>query len=465
MAQFSITIGVFLTAMGIGSWLSRLVQDRLLEVFLTIELALGVLGGFAAALLNAAYAAVPQSYTLIMIALLLLLGSLIGLEVPLLTRIAADYGSLRDTVANVLTFDYIGALAAALLFPLLLLPVLGIMKTSFVVGAFNILIVALNLYIFWYRLKGRGGFVLGIGAALLLLGLGFAQSAQAVALFEHRLYQDKILHAEQSRFQRVVVTQYRDDLRLFLDRELQFSSRDEYRYHEALVHPAMALAANREHVLIIGGDGLGAREVLKYADMQQVTLVDLDPAVTRLGQEFGPLVRLNAGALNDPRVRVVNADGYRFLTDSSDLYQVILIDLPDPRTESLARLYSREFYGLIGRHLAPGGMMVTQAASPYFAHKAYWCIVHTIQAAGFTVQPYHTYVPSFGEWGFVLASNVRYDWDGMALDVPLRYLEPALLPRMRQFDADMAQTPTSISTQDTAAVWRYYLEDWRRWRE
>jgi spermidine synthase len=451
--------------MGIGSWLSRLVQDRLLEVFLTIELALGVLGGFAAALLNAAYAAVPQSYTLIMIALLLLLGSLIGLEVPLLTRIAADYGSLRDTVANVLTFDYIGALAAALLFPLLLLPVLGIMKTSFVVGAFNILIVALNLYIFWYRLKGRGGFVLGIGAALLLLGLGFAQSAQAVALFEHRLYQDKILHAEQSRFQRVVVTQYRDDLRLFLDRELQFSSRDEYRYHEALVHPAMALAANREHVLIIGGDGLGAREVLKYADMQQVTLVDLDPAVTRLGQEFGPLVRLNAGALNDPRVRVVNADGYRFLTDSSDLYQVILIDLPDPRTESLARLYSREFYGLIGRHLAPGGMMVTQAASPYFAHKAYWCIVHTIQAAGFTVQPYHTYVPSFGEWGFVLASNVRYDWDGMALDVPLRYLEPALLPRMRQFDADMAQTPTSISTQDTAAVWRYYLEDWRRWRE
>lgn len=465
MAQFSITIGVFLTAMGIGSWLSRLVQDRLLEVFLAIELALGVLGGFAAALLNAAYAAVPQSYTLIMIALLLLLGALIGLEVPLLTRIAADYGSLRDTVANVLTFDYIGALAAALLFPLLLLPVLGIMKTSFVVGAFNILIVALNLYIFWYRLKGRGGFVLGIGAALLLLGLGFAQSAQAVALFEHRLYQDEILHAEQSRFQRVVVTQYRDDLRLFLDRELQFSSRDEYRYHEALVHPAMALAANREHVLIIGGDGLGAREVLKYADMQQVTLVDLDPAVTRLGQEFGPLVRLNAGALNDPRVRVVNADGYRFLTDSSDLYQVILIDLPDPRTESLARLYSREFYGLIGRHLAPGGMMVTQAASPYFAHKAYWCIVHTIQAAGFTVQPYHTYVPSFGEWGFVLASNVRYDWDGMALDVPLRYLEPALLPRMRQFDADMAQTPTSISTQDTAAVWRYYLEDWRRWRE
>jgi spermidine synthase len=451
--------------MGIGSWLSRLVQDRLLEVFLAIELALGVLGGFAAALLNAAYAAVPQSYTLIMIALLLLLGALIGLEVPLLTRIAADYGSLRDTVANVLTFDYIGALAAALLFPLLLLPVLGIMKTSFVVGAFNILIVALNLYIFWYRLKGRGGFVLGIGAALLLLGLGFAQSAQAVALFEHRLYQDEILHAEQSRFQRVVVTQYRDDLRLFLDRELQFSSRDEYRYHEALVHPAMALAANREHVLIIGGDGLGAREVLKYADMQQVTLVDLDPAVTRLGQEFGPLVRLNAGALNDPRVRVVNADGYRFLTDSSDLYQVILIDLPDPRTESLARLYSREFYGLIGRHLAPGGMMVTQAASPYFAHKAYWCIVHTIQAAGFTVQPYHTYVPSFGEWGFVLASNVRYDWDGMALDVPLRYLEPALLPRMRQFDADMAQTPTSISTQDTAAVWRYYLEDWRRWRE
>ena len=463
--QFSITIGFFLTAMGLGSFLSRVVTKNLLRIFLFVEIAIGLIGGFSAAGLFAAYTVFERSYSVIMIATIVALGALIGLEIPLLTRIAKRYGSLRDTLANVLAFDYLGALAASLLFPLVLLPYLGLSKTSFMVGMFNLLVVAINLRVFAKGLtQTRLISVATLGVVALLAG-GFVQSAAITALFEHRLYQDQIIYAEQSRYQRIIVTRYQDDVRLFLDNELQFSSRDEYRYHESLVHPAMSLAPSRENVLVIGGgDGLVMREVLKYADVRRATLVDIDPAMTHLGQTFGPIVALNRNSLNDARVSIVNADGYRFLADSSDLYQVIIADLPDPRNETLARLYSRDFYGLVKRHLARGGIFVTQASSPYFVRTAYWCIAHTAADAGLNVQTYHVYVPSFGYWGFVLASDLDVHWSDIQLRAPTRYLSSEMLSAMTAFDADASEVPTEISTLENPAVWRYYLDGWRRWR-
>ncbi len=463
--QFSVTIGFFLTAMGIGSYLSRIVTQNLLRTFLLIEIAIGLVGGFSAAGLFAAYTIFERSYSILMIATIVVLGVLIGLEIPLLTRIAKRYGSLRDTLANVLAFDYLGALAASLLFPLVLLPYLGLTKTSLLVGLFNLLVVGINLRVFGKGLPQARWFTVAAFGAVALLVVGFAQSERITSLFEHRLYQDQIIYEEQSKYQRIVVTRYQDDLRLFLDNELQFSSRDEYRYHESLVHPAMSLAPSREHVLVIGGgDGLVLREVLKYADVQQATLVDIDPAMTRLGQTFGPIVALNSGSLASPRATIVNTDGYRFLADSSDLYQVIIADLPDPRSETLARLYSRDFYELVRRHLARGGIFVTQASSPYFVRRAYWSIAHTIAAAGLSVQPYHANVPSFGYWGFVLASDVKLSWGDIDLRVPMRFLRKELLPGMLVFDPDSTEIPADVSTLESPSVWRYYLQDWARWR-
>jgi spermidine synthase len=302
-------------------------------------------------------------------------------------------------------------------------------------------------------------------AALALLVIGFAQSAALTSLAEERMYQDEIIYAEQSPYQRIVLTSYQDDVRLYLDRELQFSSRDEYRYHESLVHPAMSLAPSREQVLVIGGgDGMAAREILKYNDVERVTLVDLDPTMTRLGQTFGPLVALNGGALNDPRVTLVNADGYSFLADSSDLYPVIIIDLPDPRNEGLVKLYSRQFYELVKRHLARGGIFVQQASSPYFVRQAYWCVAHTAESAGLAVQTYHTYIPSFGDWGFVLGSDLTVDWQRAAVRVPTRYIKTERLADMVAFDADMAEIDTEVSTLENPVVLRYYLAAWRKWR-
>jgi spermidine synthase len=463
--QFSLTIGVFLSAMGAGSYLSRYVRENLLQTFLFVEIAIGVLGGCSAALLLGADAAFTRSYEMIMFAVLAALGTLIGLEIPLLTRIARRYGSLRETLANVLAFDYLGALIASLLFPLILLPYLGLAKTAFLVGLFNLGVVGINLRVFGRQLPSGWAVGAATVAAAALLVAGFAQSAALTSVFEQRLYQDQIIFADQSRYQRIVVTRYQDDVRLYLDGELQLSSRDEYRYHEALVHPAMAAAMVRENVLVIGGgDGMVLRELLKYPDVRQITLIDIDPAMTHLGQTFAPIVKLNGDAMRDPRVTVRNEDGYRFLADSSDLYNVIIADLPDPRVEGLVRLYSRDFYGLVGRHLARGGAFVTQASSPYYVRKSFWCVAHTAAAAGMQVYPYHAYVPSFGDWGFVLATDRPIEWSGLRVPGALRFLSTQMLGPMRTFDADEAEMPTEISTLENPIVQRYYLEGWRLWR-
>jgi spermidine synthase len=463
--QFSITIGFFLSAMGVGSFLSRLFNRELLRTFLLIEIAIGVIGGFAATGLFAANVIFYRSYFVVVVAVIVTLGVLIGLEIPLLVRIAKRYGSLRDTISNVLAFDYIGALAASLLFPLVLLPYLGLSKTSFLVGIFNLIVVFINLRVFAKGIeKEHLVRILTAGAGALLV-LGFLQSESITTFLEHFMYQDQMIYAEQSQYQRIVVTRYADDVRMYLDNEIQFSSRDEYRYHESLVLPAMSMAASRENVLIIGGgDGMAMREVLKYSDVKTATLIDIDPAVTHLAATFQPIVSMNRGSLIDQRVNVRNEDGFKFLESSSDLYEVIIADLPDPRTESVARLYSREFYGIIGRHLARGGIFVTQASSPFFVRQAHWCIEHTIIDAGLKAQPYHTYIPAFGEWGFIVASESNLDVMHTKIGVPVRFLSEETLRGMTVYPADIGELPTDISTLENPAAYRYYLEGWRKWR-
>ena len=463
--QFSITIGFFLTAMGIGSYISRAIKGNLLNTFLYVEIAIGVIGGFAAAGLFASFVVLQRSYTVFMVTTSLVLGTLIGLEIPLLARIAKRYGNLRDTLANVLTFDYIGALAGSLLFPLVLLPNIGLSKTSFLVGMFNLLVVVINLRVFSKNVPQLRliASLTAIGFGVLIIG--FAQSAAITSLFEHFLYQDEIIYSEQSQYQRIVMTRYQDDVRLYLDRELQFSSRDEYRYHESLVHPAMSASLSRENVLVIGGgDGIAMREILKYPDVKRATLVDIDPAMTRLAQTFGTLTAINKNSLNDPRVTIINTDGYKFLADSSDLYEIIITDLPDPRSEGFARLFSRDFYGLAKRHLARGGVFVTQASSPYFVRQAFWCIDHTVADTGLQVQPYNVFIPTFGYWGFVMASELPMDLSKIQLRAPTRFVTQDVLSQMKNFDSDTTEVPTEISTLENPAVWRYYLDGWRRWR-
>jgi spermidine synthase len=462
---FSITIGLFMSAMGVGSFLSRFIRRELLTWFLGIEMALALAGGFTALLLFAAFAITPRSYSVVLFADIALLGTLVGLELPLLIRMAQEYGALRESLSNVLSFDYLGALVASIVFPLFLLPYLGVQKTSFLVGLVNLSVVFLNLWVFQERLAAFGRLLLAALASFSVLMLGLAYSFATSTFIEQRLYIDEIIFSRQTAYQRVIFTRWRDDLRMFLDGSIQFSSIDEYRYHEALVHPALALAPNRTQVLILGGgDGLAAREALKYADVGQITLVDLDPEVTDLARTYPPLVELNRGALNDPRVRIVNEDAYRYLESTDERYGAILIDLPDPRRESLSKLFSVEFYRLVGHHLARGGLVGVQSTSPYFARDAYWSINHTLEASGLDTVPYHAWVPTFGDWGFNLASDLPLDPARIRVAVPTRFLNAQTLPALFRFDPDSAEIPAEVNTLEDQAILRYYGQAWARWR-
>ncbi|MEM1116814.1 MAG: polyamine aminopropyltransferase [Bacteroidota bacterium] len=472
--QFSLTIGGFMTAMGIGSLLARRIRGDALTWFVGVELGVAAVGGAAAAVLYAAYT-FTEAYGLAMGAVVLSIGVLVGLEIPLVTRLLGGgrrlgAGDLKDTVAGVLAVDYLGALVAAVAFPLLLLPFLGVLRTSFVTGAVNLAVVVACLAAFRAELRARGRWrplALATAAVAVPLAAGAVGSEWLAARFETKLYRDPVVYAEQSRYQRIVLTRSGADLRMFLDGGLQFSSADEHRYHEALVHPAMALAPRRAQVLVLGGgDGLAVREILKWPGVEAVTVVDLDPAVTGLARSHPALRAQNADALADPRVTVRNVDAHAFVAGTEAVFDVAIVDLPDPNHESLAKLYSAPFYRALGDRLGAGGTVAIQATSPYFAREAFWSVVATAEAAGLHPEPYHLYVPSFGDWGFVVGSTHRVNPERFALPeaVETRVLTPALFGAARVFDGDLDRVPVDVNTLDDPVLLRYYERGWARWQ-
>ena len=463
--QYSLTIGFFLFAMGIGSWGSRVIREHLLARFIALEIWVGLLGGSAVAILYMAYT-YTDHYRYVMLVLVLSIGFLIGLEVPLLTRILRGFGPLRITLSNVLSLDYMGSLAAALLFPYLLLPLLGMLHTSVVAGLVNVAVGVGVLVSFRHHLRVGDTLRLSMLAVVVVAALAslLAVSDPLLRRWESSLYDDVIVHNEQSPYQKIVLSAWHDDVRLFLNGHLQFASIDHYRYHESLVHPAMAAAASRERVLIIGGgDGLAAAEVLKYPDVRQVDLVDLDRAVTTLGRRDLRVVKLNGNSLNHPKVEVINEDGFVYLQRAHPAYGLIILDLPDPREDALGKLYSVSCYRLCRRHLAPGGVIATQASSPYYVREAYWSVAASLEEAGFSVLPYHVWVPSFGDWGFHLASGDPIDAAKLEFTVERRFLRAEQFRRMLVFDVDTKRLPVAANRLDQPRLARYYRQGMAKW--
>jgi spermidine synthase len=471
VTQFSTVIGAYLAAMGIGSYLSRWVGRGLLARFIQIEALVGVVGGFSAPLLFVAFGRAPGAAFLpLLYGIVGVIGTLVGLEIPLLLRILKDRYEFRDLVARVLTFDYLGALVASVAFPLVLLPGLGLVRASLAMGLLNVAVALGCALLFRAELPALRFRVAECVAAALLLAAGFAGAERLTALAEDEMYADPVVLARSSPYQRIVLTRRGDDLRLFLNGHLQFSSRDEYRYHEALVHPGMAsVSAPVRRVLVLGGgDGLAVREILRDPGVQEVVLVDLDPEMTRLFRDRDDLAALNDGALRSPRVRIVNADAFTWLREpagAKDSYDFAVVDFPDPSNHSLGKLYTTTFYRALAARLAPGGAFVVQATSPLFARRSFWCVVRTLEAAGLHALPYHAYVPSFGEWGFVLAAARPLAAPARVRE-GLRFLDAATLPGLFAFPPDMGPPPPDAAPEvnrlTTQALVRYYEDDWAR---
>ena len=468
--QFSTIIGIYLFALGIGAYLSRFVVRQLVATFLRVELLVGLIGGLMPAALFVAHnllhdAATTLPFRTLLYALVLLVGTLVGLEIPLVMRILKSHfrhrWQLSELVSQVLTFDYLGALAVALAFPLLLLPQLGLIRTGVLFGLMNVAVAAWALWLF--RAEVRRLWAHGVACALVATALCAAAlgADRLTSWAEDRFYGERIVHAASSDYQRVVVTaDAQGGARLFLNGNLQFDSRDEYRYHESLVHPAMAAhGAPRRVAILGGGDGMALREVLKYPGVEQVTLVELDPHMTRLFAREPSLRKLNAQAFDSPKLTVVNSDAFTWLEGHEDLFDIIVIDFPDPSNFSLGKLYTRSFYALIDRHLAASGYAVVQTTSPLVARRSFWTVVTTIEAVGLTATPYHALVPSFGEWGFVIAS--RRPWRAPAvLPEGLRFLTPAGVPALLQFPPDMARVPTEVNRLSNQVLVQQFEEEW-----
>jgi spermidine synthase len=463
--QYSLTIGFFLFAMGLGSWISRAVHGRLIQRLVALEIWLGLFGGLTVPALYLAHS-YTDVYRYVMFLLILIIGALIGLEIPLLTRILRRHGSLRTILSNVLSVDYVGALVAAVLFPFFFLPVLGAFHTSLVAGALNVLAGSGILLAVWGALSTRDRerlFLQGLLVTSVLVVLG-VQAEPLMDRWEDSVYEGQVVFSTQSEYQQIVVTRWKDETQLFLNGHLQFSSVDEYRYHEALVHPAMAFSRNRARVLVIGGgDGLAVREILRYSDVEEIELVDLDPEMTTLARRNLYFTDLNRNALSHPKVRVTIEDGFTFLEREHEPYSVVIIDLPDPREEEISKLFSVEAYRLIRRHLAPGGVVLTQATSPYYARRAYWSIGQSMQEADFEVLSFHAYVPSFGEWGFHIGSEKPIDPRSIQLIPGLRYLNKDLFLSRLEFDGDMSRLDVEANTLERPILARYYREDYARW--
>lgn len=469
LTRFSTVIGTYLFAMGIGAWLARYVRGDALARFIEVEIAVGVVGGFSAMLLFAAFAAGVLFQPLLYV-LVLAVGILIGIEIPLLMRLLRGDFEFEDLVSRVLSLDYIGALLASLIFPLWLVPTLGLVRTGLAFGLLNIAIAFATLWIFRERLKAPALWV-AAGFSFAALAAGFAGAERFARNAEERLFKGEVVFAVQTPYQRVALLQRGATLRLYLNGRLQFSSRDEYRYHEPLVHPAMAALANPRRVLVLGGgDGLALREILRYPSVEAVTLVDLDAQVTDLFRGQPRLAALNGGSLSDARVRIVNSDAWRWLEArptagaGGESFDAVFIDLPDPSTYGLGRLYSAPFYRLLTRHLAPHGLIATQATSPAAAREAFWCIVATFEAAGLATAPYHSIVPSFGDWGFVIASRQPYR-EPARLPAGLAFLTPEVLHTLFVFSPDIARLPVEPNRLDSQQLVAYYDLGWRRERQ
>lgn len=448
IVQASIVLAVMVFAMGVGSLATKRLVSWAAVAFAGIEAALGVLGGLSVLFLYVAFAYLDV-YTGAMVVIAFMIGALIGAEIPLLMELVQRIRAQRasSAVADLFAADYVGGLIGGLAFPFVLLPLLGLTKGALAVGAVNALTGV--LVVLWLLRKTLARRLQVVLAAVLVVVLAVLAGAWVLSesieiTARQQLYRDPIVLSQRSDYQEIVVTRAarNGDTRLFLNGDLQFASSDEYRYHESLVHPVMSQigqtktagasgAAGASVLILGGGDGLALREVLRYDQVGNVTLVDLDPAVVTLARTNPELRRFNEGSFDDPRVTVTNADAFSWLRETQQKFDAVVVDLPDPDDVPTAKLYTVEFYGLVSTVLAPGARMVVQAGSPYFAPDAFWGIGESVREAGFAVTPYHVDVPSFGDWGYFLAAQGR--------QAPEVRVAPAMEGRLRFMSAEVAQ--------------------------
>ncbi len=467
--QWTMVISIMMFSMGMGSQLSRKMSENLLEKFVGIEFVLSFFSSFSALIVYVA-AGYTQLTPLIIYSLSIIIGLLIGMEIPLVTRLNDEFEDLRENISSIMAVDYFGSLIGGMFFAFIGIQYLGMRYVPFVLGGINFIVALLLLDRFKsYVTRSKLLWGSGAGVAVILI-LGVIFSSPIIEFSEQARYAEKVVFEKQSRYQKIVITQWKENYWLYIDNNQQLSTLDEWHYHEPLVHPSMKLSGHPKNVLVMGGgDGCAVREILKYPSVEKITLVDLDSAMTNLGKQHPILTKLNKGSMDSEKLSIVNTDGFLFLSETPDFYDVIIVDLPDPKNTDLAKLYSKEFYQLCYKQMTPNGVLISQSGTPQFAFKAFKCIEKSMQAAGFSTVPLHKQVLTLGEWGYVLAAKngtqeqVIQRLRGLTFDdVETRWLNNDGMLQITSFGKDPVDvSKVKVNTIREPVLHSYYLNgDW-----
>lgn len=470
VVQWTLILSIMLFSMGLGSRISKHLTIDIFSTFIVMEFLLSLVVSFST-LSTYSIAAFSKYTGFYIYALAIITGLLIGLELPLAVRLNERFEELKVNISSVLEKDYYGSLAGGLFFAFFGLPHLGLTYTPFVLGAINLTVAFLLLNVFPIPKIKRKKLIFNIvGSILAGIIITGALSAEKLILYgEQKKYKDKIVYYDETRYQKIVITQWKDNYWLYLNNNLQFSSLDEALYHEVLVHPAMQLTPDPEKILVLGGgDGCAVREILKYKQVSSITLVDIDPEMTKLAREHPALLDINQGSLNHDKVNIINADGYTYVEKNQECFDVIIADLPDPRNVELARLYSLEFYLMCRQHLHPEGTLITQAGSPYYAARSFKCIEKTMKAAGFSTLPMHNQILTMGEWGWVLGKKENLERNNainilQATDynnLQTQWLDQEAICYITSFGKDFfdqSEEPVKVNKIFNPVLYRYFL--------
>ncbi len=461
ITQFSTIIGTYLFAMGVGSFLSKYINFFLIDKFIIIEYLVGVIGGFSAMLLFYLFNE-AQAFGFLLYSIVFITGTLVGLEIPLLIHILNNKIEFKNLVARVFTFDYMGALIASLVFPMLFIPKLGLIKTALFFGILNVSTGIIISFLLAEQLNKPKLLKFTGFLSLAVLVLGFVWSDKILSATESKSFPGRIIYTTASPYQRLIITRQKNDFRLFINNNLQFSSADEYRYHEALIHPAMQRAKNIKKVLVLGGgDGLAVREILKYHEVEQIDLVDLDPAMTNLFKQHPIMVKLNDSSLLNKKVKITNADAFGWVKNCTEKYDVAIIDFPDPSNYSLGKLYSNTFYRYLNNIIDTNGVAVIQSTSPFVAKQSFWCINNTLNSEGLNTVPYYNNVPSFGMWGYIMATKQAVLNTQRSLPDNLRFLTDSSMRTMQYFAKDMLpEGNIEINKLNNQSLVTYFEKEW-----
>lgn len=510
--QFAIIIGIMFLMFGVGSLVQmRLKDTNLIAKFVLIEILIAVVSAFAPISIYWTFAFAWDFLYIVLYGSVMAIAFLIGFEIPVVLRINKRFTSeLKTNIAGIIAFEYFGGFVGMWIWVDYLKGTFPLTEVSFIVAGANF--VAMLLAFVYFFSKGFVRHGLALTGVLILaassLVWGYTNNRDWNIELEQQLFDDQIIYIENTRYQHIVITHNKlvDDYRLHINGNVQFSSIDEQIYHENLVHPVMTLVPDHARVLILGGgDGLALREVRKYSDVKSMTLVDLDPRMIEIASTLPVMVELNDGAFSDARVLtkissaiehdgvkpvyirageqdpkddpdvewvgtidVVTIDAELFIREIPKSYNVMIIDFPDPNSVELSKLYSKEFYLQVARKLSERGMIAIQSSSPYHAKETFLTIIRTLKAAGFNTLPYHENVPSFGDWGWILAwksgepvahMNERIE-NIKAFSVETKHLTPDLFRANRIFGKGLLESDSkAINTLMEPVLYEVYLEE------